>query len=89
MQTERSQQKLGRKSVNALSCSSASELVTMAVFAQAISPECARSLPSSSCLEANANLRLLRPVRLSFGEQHHDWPGTLSLLRVRGPFPPI
>src|SRR4029434_1990414 len=46
--------------------------------------ECTRS-PRSGCLGTNANLRLPRPVRLSFGTQHHDWPGTLSRLRVRGP----
>jgi len=40
-------------------------------------------------LGANANFRLSRPVRLSFGAQHHDCPWTLSLLRVREPFPPI
>jgi len=34
--TERPQQEYARKFVNALSCSSASELVTMAGFAQAI-----------------------------------------------------
>jgi|SRR4029453_706080 hypothetical protein len=28
-------------------------------------------------------------VRLWFGRQHHDWSLTLSMLRVRGPFPPI
>ena len=89
LQTERPQQEHARKFVNALSCSSASELVITAGFAQAISWGSARALPSNSCLGANANLRLLRPVRLSFGTQHHDWPGTFSRLRVRGPFPPI
>ena len=34
-------------------------------------------------------LRLSRPVRLWFGTQRHDWPGTRLTLRVRGPFPPI
>ena len=34
-------------------------------------------------------LRLSRPVRLLFGTQRHDWPGTRLTLRVRGPFPPI
>ena len=33
--------------------------------------------------------RLSRPVRLWFGTQRHDWPGTRLTLRVRGPFPPI
>jgi hypothetical protein len=28
-------------------------------------------------------------VPLAFGTQHHDWLGTLSPLRVRGPFRPI
>jgi len=60
----------------------------MAGFAQAIFRG-ARSLPSSSCLGANANFRLSRLVRLLFGTQHHDWPGTFSRLRGRGPFPPI
>ena len=49
----------------------------------------ARALPRSSCIETNVTLRLSHPVQFSFGAQHHDWPGTFLLLRVRGPFPPI
>ena len=50
----------------------------MAGFAQEFPGE-ARSLPTVCCLvlERNANFRLSRPVRLSFGTQHHDWPGTV------------
>ena len=36
-----------------------------------------------------ADFRIRWPVRLSFGTQHHDWPGTLSPLLVRGLFLPI
>ena len=49
----------------------------------------ARALPRSSCIETNVNLRLSHLVQFSFGAQHHDWPGTFLLLRVRGPFLPI
>ena len=122
LQTGRPQQEHVRYFVNALSCSSASQLVTIAGFTQAIFSQiaasiqlesdardawhskalrakCARNAESvlrklSECARVPAvafmvELRLSRPVRLWFGMQRHDWPGTRLTLRVRGPFPPI
>ena len=83
-----SQQEYAREFVNALSCSSASERLTMAGFAQVIFWR-ARSLPSNSCLGALLIFGFRVRVPLSFGTQHHDWPGTFSRRRGRGPSPPI
>src|SRR5436305_1704002 len=47
--------------------------------------ECTRAkFPDNGGLPAQRQIAN-RPVRLSFGAQHHDWPATLSPLRAREP----